>query len=96
MQKRALDTRKRIIKGVIRALIRDGMAGVTYRAVAQAAGVSLAATTRHFSTKQQMIAEASGEVLRDYLWGLERLSDRIIAGARPRLLRLKSDDACTA
>ena len=61
-------------------LVRDGLAGVTHRAVAEAAGVSLAATTRHFATKLDMIAEVSGRVMSEYLAGLERLCDRVAAG----------------
>lgn len=80
MQRRALETRQRIFDGLLKTILRSGLAGVTHRAVAQAAGVSLAATTRHFSTKADMIAEFSDHVLDGYVSGLSRVLSVIDSG----------------
>ena len=72
MQKRAIETRQRILDGLVKVIVNDGLAGVTHRAVAQVAGVSLAATTRHFATKSAMLTEVSEHVLTGYVARLER------------------------
>ena len=50
------------------ALIAErGVAPITHRLVAARAGALLAATTYYFETKQDLVAEASNELLRSYL-----------------------------
>lgn len=85
MQERSRQTRQRIVEGMIAVLASEGVAGVTHRAVAEAAGVSLAATTRHFDTKQDMLTETSESVLQDYLGGFENLLARLRGGQLPAL-----------
>lgn len=80
MQERAQKTRTKILHGLVRVLVDDGPSGVTHRSVARAAGVSLAATTRHFATKEAIIADLSTETLQGYLADLEDLRRRIRAG----------------
>ena len=88
MQKRSKHTQSQILDGLVRVLVDKGLPGVTHRAVAQAAGVSLAATTRHFETKDAIVAALSARLLSGYLTGLKRLSDRIERGAAPNIQSL--------
>lgn len=80
-QKRATETRARIVGGVIVVLARRGAAGITHRAVATAAGVSLAATTYHFATKGAMIEAASQALLDSYVADFDRFDARLATGA---------------
>lgn len=88
MQKRSKNTQAQILDGLVRVLVWRGLPGVTHRAVAQAAGVSLAATTRHFETKDAIIEALSARLLDGYLAGLKRLSDRIEQRAAPDIRSL--------
>jgi len=80
--RRDLPVRDRIFHGVIAVLARDGLGRLTHRRVAQAAGVSLAATTYHFSSKAEMIADASARLMANYINGFDRLGDRCGRGER--------------
>jgi TetR/AcrR family transcriptional regulator, regulator of biofilm formation and stress response len=50
--------RTAIIDATIRLIGRDGVDGVTHRAVAAEAGVSLSSTTYHFASRDEIITEA--------------------------------------
>lgn len=78
-QGRALETRQKILDGAIKVIALRGVAGLTHRALAGVAGVSLAATTYHFATKSDIVVEASRFLLADYLQAYRRLEDRIAA-----------------
>lgn len=80
LQDRALRTRARIAHGAIEVLARAGVAGLTHRAVARAAGVGLAATTYHFDTKADILAEASRVQLAGYLHAFRQFETRLRAG----------------
>ncbi len=54
----AEDKRARILEGVMRVLARDGLAGVTMRAVATEAGVALGLLNYHFEDKDSLVAAA--------------------------------------
>lgn len=73
-------TRGKIVAGAIQVLAQGGVQGLTHRAVAKAAGVSLAATTYHFDTLTEIIEATSRALLDDYLAGFRRLGTRIVAG----------------
>ena len=62
-QERSERTRAAIVAAVISLLAEEGVAGLTHRLVAQRSGASLAATTYYFASMQDMIAEASNELL---------------------------------
>lgn len=62
-QARSIDTRNRIIEGAIHVLADQGIAGLTHRAIARAAGVSLASTTYHFAGKFDILAAVSQAML---------------------------------
>jgi len=64
---------------VLRIVARDGLVGVTHRAVAAEAGTSLPATTYYFESKEAMIRAAFQHFAR---WDLERIDRR--AAAIPR------------
>jgi DNA-binding transcriptional regulator YbjK len=51
-------TRAAIVAATLRVLRDEGIGSLTHRAVAREAGVSLALTTYHFATKENLIAEA--------------------------------------
>jgi DNA-binding transcriptional regulator YbjK len=52
------DRRRLIVAAALRVIARDGVNAATHRAVAAEAGVALASTTYHFSSKDQIVAEA--------------------------------------
>lgn len=94
MQRRARETRKRIIDGIVSVLVRDGLAGVTHRSVAQSAEVSLAATTRHFASKEDMLAEATDRILCDYVSDFQELRGRIEADSAQGIRSLHDVLSC--
>ena len=52
------DRRRLIVEAALRVIARDGVTAATHRAVAGEAGVALASTTYHFSSKGEIVAEA--------------------------------------
>jgi DNA-binding transcriptional regulator YbjK len=50
--------RAAIIEATIRLIGREGVDGVTHRAVAREAGVSLSSTTYHFASRDEIVSEA--------------------------------------
>ncbi len=52
------DRRRLIVEAALRVIARDGVNAATHRAVAAEAGVALASTTYHFSSKREIAAEA--------------------------------------
>jgi TetR/AcrR family transcriptional regulator, regulator of biofilm formation and stress response len=65
-------TRAAIVAATLRVLRDEGMGSLTHRAVAREAGVSLALTTYHFATKENLIAEALGVAAAETLEGLRQ------------------------
>lgn len=80
IQARSIETRQRITAGALAVLAEGGVPGLTHRAVARAAGVSLAATTYHFATKADILAEASKALLDGYLAAFARMEVRLLRG----------------
>lgn len=76
---------RQIAEGAIAVLATAGLAGVTHRAVAKEANVSLAATTRHYSGKMDILAEASRLLLSEYLESFETLKVRLQQGKADQL-----------
>ncbi len=52
------DRRRLIVEAALRVIARDGVNAATHRAVAAEAGVALASTTYHFSSKDEIVTEA--------------------------------------
>jgi len=65
-QSRSEERRRLIAEAAVRVIAAHGIAGVTHRLVAAEAGVSLAATTYHYATKLDIIADASARLLDGY------------------------------
>jgi DNA-binding transcriptional regulator YbjK len=57
-QRRGIERRAAILQATLRILGREGSAAITHRAVAQEAGVPIAATTYYFSSKHDLLREA--------------------------------------
>lgn len=55
---RGIKRRTQILEAALRLLAQDGASIITHRAVAQEAGVPIAATTYYFNSKEHLIAEA--------------------------------------
>ncbi|HKR87757.1 MAG TPA: TetR family transcriptional regulator [Phenylobacterium sp.] len=79
-QERSERTRAAIVVAVVSLLAEEGVAGLTHRLVAQRSGASLAATTYYFASMQDMIAEASNELLRTSLADMSALAEKIRGG----------------
>ena len=76
-QQRVTLTRQKVVNGAIAALATHGVTNLTHRVVARAAGVSLAATTYHYATKQDILVETSQVLLAAYLEAFQRLEQRL-------------------
>jgi len=63
-------TRAAILAATLRVLRDEGIGSLTHRAVAREARVSLALTTYHFATKENLIAEALNLAAAETLDGL--------------------------
>jgi AcrR family transcriptional regulator len=63
----AADTRRRLLDGTLRCLRERGLAGTTSREIAQASGVNLGGITYHFGSKDELVAEALFEAIRNWL-----------------------------
>ena len=88
----------RIIEAAIRVIANHGLAHLTHRSVAVEGSVSLAATTRHYKNKAEIIAIASHRLLNGYIEGYtraiarQRSGDQIVANI-PALIRLLVSNA---
>jgi DNA-binding transcriptional regulator YbjK len=71
------DRRTLLINAAVGLIAREGLAAVSHRTVAKAAGVPLGATTYYFASKTELLREAL-EVLADLeIRGLERAAHRL-------------------
>lgn len=70
------DIAEKIAEAAICVIATHGLARLTHRAVASAAEVSLAATTRHFATKADIVAAGSDRLLKGYLAAFSRAVER--------------------
>ncbi len=73
---RSARTKARIADAVITVLAEAGSSRLTHRLVAARAGVSLAATTYHYATKRDMIADAASRLLDGYAQSFRRAAAR--------------------
>jgi TetR/AcrR family transcriptional regulator, regulator of biofilm formation and stress response len=72
--------RTAIIEATIRLIGRDGVDGVTHRAVAHDAGVSLSSTTYHFASKDEIVDEALRRVAAIEIERIARDAERLADG----------------
>jgi TetR/AcrR family transcriptional regulator, regulator of biofilm formation and stress response len=73
---RGVERSEQLLRAVGRLVARSGVAGVTHRAVAQEAGVSLRATTYYFETKEAMIREALRYFVRENISRADAVAQR--------------------
>jgi TetR/AcrR family transcriptional regulator, regulator of biofilm formation and stress response len=72
--------RAAIIEATIRLIGRDGVDGVTHRAVAREASVSLSSTTYHYASKDEIVAEALRRVATLEIERVARDTERLAVG----------------
>jgi len=72
--------RDAIIEATIRLIGRDGVDGVTHRAVAQEARVSLSSTTYHYASKDEIVSEALRRVAALEIARVARDAERLAEG----------------
>ena len=75
-QPRSAARQQRISEAAIAVIARYGIAGLTHRRVADAAGVSLAATTYHYQSRLGIIADAAARLLDAYVADFRRVLER--------------------
>ena len=73
--------RAAIIDATVRLIGRDGVDGVTHRAVAAEAGVSLSSTTYHFASKDEIVAAAFERVASFEIDRIARDAEVLAGGA---------------
>lgn len=71
------DKKKAIIAAVIQIIGVKGVSAVTHRAVAKRAGVSLAATTYYFQSRDEMIESAFLTLIRDGIKTMSRFIEEL-------------------
>jgi DNA-binding transcriptional regulator YbjK len=72
--------RAAIIEATIRLIGRDGVDGVTHRAVAREAGVSLSSTTYHFASRDEIVSEALRRVADLEIERIARDAEALVEG----------------
>jgi len=77
-QDRSVRRRQQLEEAAIAVIARHGIAGLTHRLVARAAGVSLGPTTYYFKSRADIVHAASETVLRTYVTTFAAAADRHI------------------
>jgi DNA-binding transcriptional regulator YbjK len=72
--------RAAIIEATVRLIGSHGVDGVTHRAVAHEAGVSLSSTTYHFASKDEIVSEALRRVAAIEIERIARDAERLADG----------------
>lgn len=73
-------TRGRLVEAALEIIVREGAEAVTQRKVAAAAGTSLASTTYHFRTADDLIVAAFQESARRTREQFEAMADAVLTG----------------
>ena len=82
----SVQTRRAILDATLRILRDHGLAELTHRAVAQEAGVSLALTSYHFASKDNLISEALDLAASETLRWLEQTAVELTANGGGALI----------
>lgn len=99
--RKAADTRRRVLDAAIDIMAIEGPGGITYRAVADRAGLTRAAPTYHFATIEDLIGEVQVELFertkaryREGLAGLDRaaLDEAQLVRRTAAILRREASD----
>jgi TetR/AcrR family transcriptional regulator, regulator of biofilm formation and stress response len=72
--------RAAIIEATIRLIGREGVDGVTHRAVAREAGVSLSSTTYHYASRDEIVSEALRHVADQEIERIARDAEALAGG----------------
>jgi DNA-binding transcriptional regulator YbjK len=72
--------RAAIIEATIRLIGREGVDGVTHRAVASEAGVSLSSTTYHYASRDEIVSEALRHVADQEIERIARDAEALAEG----------------
>jgi DNA-binding transcriptional regulator YbjK len=84
-QERALRRREALLDAAVTLLTEGGFAAVTHRAVAQRAGIPLAATTYYFSSRDQLLAHSFDLLVQRELGHMRAWLDQTPAASPERL-----------
>ncbi|WP_169166618.1 TetR/AcrR family transcriptional regulator [Cellulomonas taurus] len=76
--------RERLVETVLDLIARDGTAGATYRAVAEAADVPMGSMTYHFPTRDDMLFAAFSHLADTQHARFDRMMAELPAGEDPR------------
>ncbi len=86
-------SRRAILEAALRILRDDGLAALTHRAVAREAGVSLALTSYHFATKENLISEALDLAVAETIDSLRAIAGELaMADATPEMVADRLSD----
>ncbi|NNG38416.1 TetR family transcriptional regulator [Flexivirga sp. ID2601S] len=77
---RSARTRAALIDAALELIVREGAGSVTQRKVAAAAGTSLASTTYHFRTAEDLVIAAFEESARRTSDQLETMAENVVSG----------------
>jgi TetR/AcrR family transcriptional regulator, regulator of biofilm formation and stress response len=83
-----------VVEAVLRVIARDGIRGVTHRAVAAEAGTSLRATTYYFSSKEDLLMQAVAHYIEERTQRIRELGEALTAGGSmsiPEAARVLAD-----
>ncbi len=80
--------RRQLVEATLRVIARDGVAGLTHRAVAEEAGVALASASYHFTGIDDLLATALAHATDELAATLTQGADRSLA----RLARVLADE----
>lgn len=89
--------RDRIARAALAVVARDGVEGLTHRAVASAADVPLGSTTYHFTSREELLGAALAHGVDEWRALVDRWAERIerdglAAGLADGLARLIADE----
>ena len=79
---RSEQTRSRLLDAAVEIIVREGAAAVTQRKVATAAGTSLASTTYHFRTAEDLVVAAFEESARRTAEQLNAMAIAVLTGEK--------------
>jgi AcrR family transcriptional regulator len=80
---RSRSTKEKLLTATIEVLLRDGYSGLTMKEVAQASGVSNGALMHHYTTKAELVVEATAMVYEEAIVRGQRIAQTADAAEKP-------------
>lgn len=80
---RSRSTKEKLLAATIEVLLRDGYSGLTMKEVAQATGVSNGALMHHYTTKAELVVEATAMVYEEAIVRGQRIAQTADAAEKP-------------